>query len=79
KVNGVQRDIVIASFVVHNFIRRCNIHDLLFMEYDENNMFAETQPQGEPSEGYSIHDIEWGSQSNEYMNSLCDHIASHLA
>ncbi|KAD0676520.1 hypothetical protein E3N88_43876 [Mikania micrantha] len=75
----IQRDIVIACFAVHNFIRRCNIHDLLFMEYDENSMFAETQPQGEPSEGHSIHDIDWGSQSNEYMNSLRDHIASHLA
>ncbi|KAD5318328.1 hypothetical protein E3N88_18274 [Mikania micrantha] len=48
-------------------------------KYDENSMFAETQPQGEPSEGHSILDIEWGSQSNEYMNSLRDHIASHLA
>ncbi|KAD5961503.1 hypothetical protein E3N88_12976 [Mikania micrantha] len=70
---------VIACFAVHNFLRQCNIHDLLFMEYNENSMFAETQPQGEPSEGHSIHDIEWGSQSNEYMNSLRNHIASHLA
>ncbi|KAL4580226.1 hypothetical protein LXL04_016411 [Taraxacum kok-saghyz] len=33
---GVQRDVVIACFAVHNFIRMCNIHDVIFMEFEEN-------------------------------------------
>ncbi|KAC9605572.1 hypothetical protein E3N88_45567 [Mikania micrantha] len=40
------------------------------MEYDENSMFAETQPQGEPSEGHSIHDIEWGLMDAQAKKAL---------
>ncbi|XP_022023624.2 uncharacterized protein LOC110923877 [Helianthus annuus] len=32
----IQRDIVIACFAIHNFIRKWNIHDQLFVEYNEN-------------------------------------------
>ncbi|XP_035838114.1 glutathione S-transferase T3-like [Helianthus annuus] len=39
----IQRDIVIACFAVHNFIRKCNIRDQLFMEYGENTVFSEIQ------------------------------------
>ena len=63
----IQRDIVIACFVVHNFIRKCNIYDQLFMDYDENTMFHEMQS-GE--NGLLVQDMEWGSQGIDYMNVL---------
>ncbi|XP_076911140.1 uncharacterized protein LOC143569014 [Bidens hawaiensis] len=72
----IQRDIVIACFVVHNFIRKCNIHDQLFLDYDENTIFSEIQ--GEESDGEFVHDIEWGSQGVQYMTTLRDEIATQL-
>ncbi|XP_076901383.1 uncharacterized protein LOC143555766 [Bidens hawaiensis] len=71
-----QRDIVIACFAVHNFIRKCNIYDHIFMNYDESSIFFETQ--GGESDGQVFHDIEWGSQEIEYMTALRNHIASQL-
>ncbi|GJR63122.1 putative nuclease HARBI1 [Tanacetum coccineum] len=35
----VQRDVVIACFAIHNFIRKCNIQDHLFEEFDEDSIF----------------------------------------
>ncbi|XP_022036656.2 uncharacterized protein LOC110939140 [Helianthus annuus] len=64
----IQRDIVIACFAVHNFIRKCNIYDQLFMDYDENTMFHEMQS-GE-NDGLLVQDIEWGSQGIDYMTYL---------
>ncbi|XP_076908727.1 uncharacterized protein LOC143565731 [Bidens hawaiensis] len=72
----IQRDIVIACFNVHNFIRKCNIHDQLFLDYDENTIFPEIQ--GEESDGEFVHDIEWGSQGVEYMTTLRDELATRL-
>ncbi|XP_076929423.1 uncharacterized protein LOC143593798 [Bidens hawaiensis] len=71
-----QRDIVIACFAVHNFIRKCNINDQIFMNYDESSIFLETQ--GGENDGQVFHDIEWGSQEIEYMTALCNLIASQL-
>ncbi|MFS7922654.1 putative harbinger transposase-derived nuclease domain-containing protein [Helianthus anomalus] len=72
----IQRDKVIACFAVHNFIRKCNIHDQLFMAYGENTLFSEIQ--GGESDGQFVQDIEWGSQGIEYMNTLRNQIASQL-
>ncbi|KAJ0691968.1 putative harbinger transposase-derived nuclease domain-containing protein [Helianthus annuus] len=72
----IQRDIVIACFVIHNFIRKCNIYDQLFMDYDENTMFHEIQS-GE-KDGLLVQDIEWGSQGIDYMTSLRNQIANQL-
>ena len=33
----VQRDVVIACFAVHNFIRKGGLSDELFSTYDQNN------------------------------------------
>ncbi|KAK9053692.1 hypothetical protein SSX86_024766 [Deinandra increscens subsp. villosa] len=71
-----QRDIVIACFAVHNFIRKWNIHDELFMSCDEDNLFAEVHEGG--SDTTSAHDMEWGSQGVEYMANLRDNIASQM-
>ena len=38
---SVQRDIVVACFADHNFIRKCDIHDELFMAFEENNAQAQ--------------------------------------
>ncbi|XP_076890202.1 uncharacterized protein LOC143541207 [Bidens hawaiensis] len=51
-----QRDIVIACFAVYNFIRKSNISDQLFMEYDEDTTFSEEQ--GGDNNSESVHDIE---------------------
>lgn len=72
----IQRDIVIACFAIHNFIRKWNINDQLFMEYDENTLFREMHE--EESDGQSVHDMEWGSQSVEYMSTLRDEITTQL-
>ncbi|XP_022003257.1 uncharacterized protein LOC110900694 [Helianthus annuus] len=72
----IQRGIVIACFAIHNFIRKCNIRDQLFMEYGENIVFSEIQ--GGENVGQFVHDIEWGSQDIEYMTTLRNQIASQL-
>ena len=71
---SVQRDIVVACFADHNFIRKCDIHDELFMAFEENN----AQPQGGQNDVENVHDMEWGSQGNEYMDNLRDQIANQL-
>ncbi|XP_023767986.1 uncharacterized protein LOC111916555 [Lactuca sativa] len=71
---SVQRDIVVACFAVHNFIKKCDIHDELFMAFEENN----NHTQGGENDGQNINDMEWGSQGNEYMDSLHDQIANQL-
>ncbi|KAK9053889.1 hypothetical protein SSX86_024964 [Deinandra increscens subsp. villosa] len=68
----VQRDVVIACFAVHNFIRKYNIQDELFMDFEETTM-ATPNVQGEGSEG-----IEWGSEGVEYMTTLRNQIANQL-
>ncbi|KAJ0820957.1 putative Myb/SANT-like domain, harbinger transposase-derived nuclease domain-containing protein [Helianthus annuus] len=72
----IQRDMVIAYFAIHNFIRKWNIHDQLFVEYNDNTFFGEMQQ--EESDGQSVHDMEWGSQGIEYMTTLRDEIATQL-
>ncbi|KAK9076682.1 hypothetical protein SSX86_005016 [Deinandra increscens subsp. villosa] len=72
----IQRDIVIACFAIHNFIRKWNIHDQLFMEYDEETLFADSQD--EETHSQSVHDMEWGSHSIEEMAILRDEIATQL-
>ena len=74
---SIQRDIVIACFAVHNFIRKYNVNDQLFMAYDENMFFSEEQDGG--NEQDEINGVEWGSQGNEYMANLRDHIANQLS
>ncbi|KAK9076456.1 hypothetical protein SSX86_004790 [Deinandra increscens subsp. villosa] len=68
----VQRDVVIACFAVHNFIRKYNIQDELFMDFEETTM-ATPNVQGEGSEG-----IEWGSEGVEYTTTLRNQIANQL-
>ncbi|KAK9056498.1 hypothetical protein SSX86_023860 [Deinandra increscens subsp. villosa] len=72
----IQRDIVIACFAIHNFIRKWNIHDQLFMEYDEETLFAGSQD--EETHSQFVHDMEWGSHSMEEMAILRDEIATQL-
>ncbi|KAJ9538368.1 hypothetical protein OSB04_031101 [Centaurea solstitialis] len=35
-----QRNVVIACFAIHNFIRKCKIQDQLFMEFNEETVFT---------------------------------------
>ena len=75
----IQRNVVIACFAIHNFIRRCNIHDQLFMDFDNDAMFI---PEGsEEIEGGDEDDMgarSFGTQNNEFMANLCDQIVNQL-
>ena len=44
------------------------------MAFEENN----AQAQGGENDDKNVHDMEWGSQGNEYMDNLCDQIANQL-
>ena len=73
----VQRDVVIACFAIHNFIRKCNIHDQLFLELDEDSIFnneEEVEADGEEA----LDGTEWGAQSTQYMATVRDEIANRL-
>ena len=73
----VQRDVVIACFAIHNFIRKCNIQDLLFQEFDTESIFNnEEEFEGHVEE--AADGTQWGNQSNQYMANLRDEIANGL-
>ena len=46
----IQKDIVIACFAIHNFIRKHNIEDELFAQYDQDNIFDDNLEQNEGNE-----------------------------
>lgn len=72
----IQRDVVIACFAVHNFIRKYNIYDEVFPEFEDNEPNTSEQP--EENEEQAMHGVEWGPQGNEFMNNLRDQIANQL-
>ncbi|GJY20773.1 putative nuclease HARBI1 [Tanacetum coccineum] len=73
----VQRDVVIACFAIHNFIRKCNIQDHLFKEFDEDSIFNnEEEFEGHVEEEADA--TQWGAQSTQYMANLRDEIANGL-
>ncbi|GJZ64107.1 putative nuclease HARBI1 [Tanacetum coccineum] len=58
----VQRDVVIACFAIHNFIRKRNIQDHLFKEFDEDNIFNnEEEFEGQVEEEANA--TQWDAQS----------------
>ncbi|XP_052621108.1 uncharacterized protein LOC128126966 [Lactuca sativa] len=73
----VQRDIVIASVAIHNFIKKYDIQDDLFTNFEQNTMVTPNVGGG-GSEGQNIQSIEWGSEAVEYMTTLRDQIANQL-
>ena len=73
----VQRNVVIACFAIHNFIRKCNIHDKLFMECDEDTIFNNLEDVEEGGE-QEPDATQWGTQSSEYMSNVRDGIANLL-
>ncbi|XP_024965784.1 uncharacterized protein LOC112505983 [Cynara cardunculus var. scolymus] len=75
----IQRNIVIACFAIHNFIRRCNMQYQLFMDYDNNPMLInEAQEQIDGGEEEEIDATPWGPQDSEYMTNLRNEIANQL-
>lgn len=75
----IQRNVVIVCFAVHNFIRRCNIHDQLFMNYDNDSMFiAEGQEEIEGGDEDDMDGRPFGTQNNEYMVNLRNQIVNQL-
>ena len=73
----VQRDIVIACVAVHNFIRKYNIEDDLFRNFEEDTMVT-PDVQGGGIDRENIQGIEWGPEAVEYMRVLRDQIANRL-
>ncbi|XP_071708135.1 uncharacterized protein [Rutidosis leptorrhynchoides] len=72
----VQRNVVIACFAIHNFIRKWNIHDELFRECDEQDEEDEGDEHVEGEEDEP--EIQWDAQSTQYMSNLRDEIASNI-
>ncbi|GJS17048.1 uncharacterized protein Tco_0411520 [Tanacetum coccineum] len=73
----VQRDVVIACFAIHNFIRKCNIQDHLFEEFDEDSIFNnEEEFEGHVEEEADA--TQWGAQNLQHMADLCDEIANGM-
>ena len=52
---SVQRNVMIFCFVIHKFIRRCNIYDQLFFECDKNTMFVKQEEDDDDDIA-----IQWG-------------------
>ena len=69
----VQRDVVIACFAIHNFIRKGGLSDELFCEYDQ------TDEQGDVGE-YMAEEVQsHGSTADQtYMATLREEIATQL-
>ncbi|KAI3693208.1 hypothetical protein L6452_33039 [Arctium lappa] len=69
----VQRDVVIACFAVHNFIRKEGLSDELFSEYDQTN--DQGDDGSDEAEEVQVH----GSTADQtYMTSLREEIATQL-
>ncbi|XP_074327629.1 uncharacterized protein LOC141665545 [Apium graveolens] len=78
---SVQRDIVIACFAVHNFIRMEKIDDTLFAEYDNaaSSDDEEEENRNECQLNREQHyRQQWGTQGVQYMNNLRDQNANQL-
>ncbi|XP_024966054.1 uncharacterized protein LOC112506273 [Cynara cardunculus var. scolymus] len=72
-----QRNMVIACFAIHNIIRKYNIQDQLFMEFNEDAIFnSEEEVEGNGEEELDI--FQWGANSTQYMATLYDEIANSL-
>ncbi|KAJ9546352.1 hypothetical protein OSB04_018895 [Centaurea solstitialis] len=73
----IQRNVVFACVAIHNFIRKYNIQDQLFMEINEDTIFNnEEEAEGSGEEELDI--SQWGANSTEYMATLRDGIANSL-
>ncbi|XP_012833696.1 PREDICTED: uncharacterized protein LOC105954576 [Erythranthe guttata] len=77
---NVQRNIVIACFAVHNFIRKERISDTLFEEFDQPNMPFDGTNEDEQNlvnDGTTTGPW-WGDEDMQYMANVRDEIATRL-
>ncbi|KAJ9545425.1 hypothetical protein OSB04_025132 [Centaurea solstitialis] len=72
-----QRNVVIACFAIHNFIRKCNIQDQLFMECNEETVFTNDEEDVGNGEA-PLDGTQWDANSTQYMATLRDEIANQL-
>ncbi|CAH9057929.1 unnamed protein product [Cuscuta epithymum] len=72
----VQRNVVIACFEVHKFIRKSNIDDEFFDEWDNDNIINNQAQEEVEDIGEEVHGPQWGTQSLQYMTNLWDEIAN---
>ncbi|KAJ9537407.1 hypothetical protein OSB04_030140 [Centaurea solstitialis] len=83
----MQRDIAIACFTIHNFIRKSRVEDQLFIEFDENLMFIGEEQHEESDESSDEEESDedgidetWRSPREiECMVNLRDQIADRLS
>lgn len=72
-----QRDIVIACFAVHNFIRKKKLFDSLFAEFDSQNIF-DMDGGSTSDEDHGASGPGWTGEDQQYMIGLREEIALQL-
>nr|XP_043630380.1 uncharacterized protein LOC122601704 [Erigeron canadensis] len=80
---STQRNMVIACFAIHNYIRKWKIHDQLFLEEDilansEVQSEEQVQEQLEENAEEEVDGTQWGTQSTQYMTNFRNEIANRL-
>jgi hypothetical protein len=73
----VQRDIVIACFAIHNYIRMTKLKDSLFEEYDNPGYIGQSELPGEDDMEFSTAP-QWGGADQQFMAQLREQIALQL-
>ncbi|KAK1381783.1 hypothetical protein POM88_019518 [Heracleum sosnowskyi] len=76
---STQRDIVIACFAVHNFIRMQKLEDELFDQCDNNISSDSDEEENDEMEEECEDESQRNSQGTQFMNSLPDQIALKLS
>ncbi|XP_049349791.1 uncharacterized protein LOC125814381 [Solanum verrucosum] len=74
----VQRNVVVACFVVHNFIRKERINDDIFNQYESTQLIFDEE-EGEPEEVLDeTNGHGWTTADSQIMNNMCEKPALQL-
>ncbi|XP_075083433.1 uncharacterized protein LOC142167173 [Nicotiana tabacum] len=73
----IQRDVVIAYFAVHNFIRKERLNDDLFNQYDLPQVIFEEEGEHEQVLD-ETNGPSWTSEDSEFMNNMREELALQL-
>nr|XP_009797411.1 PREDICTED: uncharacterized protein LOC104243848 [Nicotiana sylvestris] len=73
----VQRDVVIACFAVHNFIRKERLNDDLFNQYDLPQVIFEEEGEHEQVLD-ETNGPSWTTEDSQFMNNMREEIALQL-
>ncbi|KAL6494272.1 hypothetical protein OROGR_031072 [Orobanche gracilis] len=73
-----QRNIIIACFALHNFVRKESFDDDLFAQYDEPSMSVGNNHGNASPENEDEVETHGSAADREYMTHLRDEIAEQL-